>query len=153
MGQLDGVSPSDQKNIRAFALLSDGTARELRYPANYPFARAYAPGPERLRVRPPADGPSTIYLHDQNAILPNVPGREEKMSWSVLDWTPNHYSMRVSVPEDGYLLNLQNYNRYWKARVDGQPETIMPANFSLQAIKISRGEHIVAWSYDPLPFK
>jgi uncharacterized membrane protein YfhO len=57
------------------------------------------------------------------------------------------------VPQDGYLLNLQNYSRYWKASVDGRTETIMPADFAFQAIKLSRGEHVVDWSYDPVPFK
>jgi hypothetical protein len=147
------VPAAEQKNIRAFALLADGTARELQYSPNYPFTRDFGPGPERLRARPVSDGPPTIYLHDPNAVLPNVPGREEKLSWSVLDWTPNHYSVRVTAPADGYLLNLQNYNRYWKARVDGQTETIMPANFALQAIKLGRGEHVIEWSYDPVPFE
>jgi hypothetical protein len=153
MGLLDGVPPEQQKNIRAFGLLSDGTARELQYSAGYPFSRGYGVGPESLRARPAADGPPTFYLHDQAAIVPDVPGREEKMSWSVLDWTPNHYSVHVSVPQDGYVLNLQNFNRYWEARVDGQVEPIMRANFALQAIKISRGEHVIAWSYNPFPFK
>ena len=106
-----------------------------------------------MKARPAADGPPTIYLHDEKAILPDVPGREEKISWSVIDWTPNHYSVRISAPADGYLLNLQNYNRYWNARVDGKTETILPANFALQAIKISRGDHTITWSYDPLPLK
>jgi hypothetical protein len=153
MGLLDGVPPAEQKNIRAFAVVSDGTARELQYSPGYPFTRGYGPGPERLRARPAAAGPPTIYLHDQKAVLPNGPGREEKISWSVLDWAPNGYAVRVSVPEDGYLLNLENYNRYWKASVDGKAEAIMPANFTLQAIKLSRGEHVIAWEYDPLPFK
>lgn len=152
-GLLDGPPPAERKNIRLFALLSDGTARELQYYAGYPFTRGYGPGPQRLKARPAADGPPTIYLHDEKAILANVPGREEKISWSVIDWTPNHYSVRVSAPADGYLVNLQNYNRYWNARVDGKTETILPANFALQAIKISRGDHTITWSYDPLPLK
>jgi uncharacterized membrane protein YfhO len=102
---------------------------------------------------PAADGPPTFYLHDGNAVIAGVPGREEKLSWSVTDWTPNRYAVRVVAPSDGYLLNLDNYNRYWKVRVDGQRQGILRANFTMQAIKLPKGEHIVEWRYDPLPFK
>jgi hypothetical protein len=151
-GLLYGVPPAEQKNVRAFALLADGTARELQYPAGYPFATDYGPGPERLRA-PMADGPPTLYLHNENAIVADIPGREEKLSWSVIEWTPDQYSVRVVAPSDGYLLNLGNYNHYWKAYVDGRRQDILRANFTMQAIKLAKGEHIVEWRYDPLPFK
>jgi hypothetical protein len=151
-GLLVGPPPAERKNIRAFALLSDGTARELQYAARYPFTRGYGPGPELLRAKA-ADGPPTIYLHDRNAVLPNVDGHEEKLSWSVTKWTPNYYAVRVVAPSDGYLLNLGNYNPYWKARVDGQAEGILRANFTMQAIKLAKGEHIVEWRYAPLPLE
>jgi hypothetical protein len=151
-GLLHGVPPAELKNVRAFALLADGTARELRYSAGYPFATDYGPGPEHLRA-PRADGPPTVYLHDESAIVADIPGREEKLSWSVIGWTPDQYSVRVVAPSDGYLLNLGNYNRYWKAYVDGRRQDILRANFTMQAIKLAKGEHIVEWRYDPLPFK
>jgi hypothetical protein len=152
-GLMNGLSKSERKNIRLFALLSDGTARELLYADDYPFTLDYGPGPERLTMRPAAAGPSTMYLHDRAAVFPNVSGRLEQMAWSVVDWTPNHYTIRVSAPSDGYLLNLDNYNKFWTARVDGRPEEIARANFSMQAVKLSKGEHIVEWRYDPLVFK
>lgn len=151
-GLLQGVPPAERKNVRAFALLADGTTRELQYSPGYPFATAFGRGPDRLRT-PAADGPPTFYLHDNDAIISGVPGREEKFSWSIIDWTPNHYKVRVIVPSDGYLLNLDNYNRYWKARVDERPENVLRANFAMQAIKLTKGEHIVEWRYDPLPLK
>jgi hypothetical protein len=151
-GNLVGPPAAERQNIRAFALLSDGTARELQYAQSYPFSRGHGPAPELLKVKP-ADGPPTIYLHDRNAVLPNVDGREEKLSWSVVDWTPNHYAVRVVAPSDGYLLNLDNYSRYWKARVDGNSQDILRANFTMQAIKLAKGEHVVEWRYDPLALK
>jgi hypothetical protein len=147
-GVLAGVQPAEQKNIRAFVALSDGTARELQYSGGYPFTTGYGPGPERLRAAPP-----TIYLHDKNAISPNIPGGEEKLSWSVTKWTPNHYAVQLIAPSDGYLLNLENYNRYWKASVDGQQQGILRANFTMQAIKLAKGEHTVEWRYEPTLFK
>lgn len=147
-GSLAGVPPAEQKDIRAFGILSDGTARELQYSAGYPFSTGYSPGPERLRT-----APSTIYLHDQNAIAPDVPGEEEKLSWSVMEWTPNHYTVRLIAPSDGYLLNLDNYNRYWKAFVDGKRQGILRANFTMQAIKLLKGEHVVEMRYDPVFLK
>jgi hypothetical protein len=151
-GMLDGVPAAERKNIRAFAVLADGTARELRYSAGYPFTRDFAPGPKQLQP-PKSDGPPTFYVHDKNAVLPDVPSREEKLSWSVVEWTPNRYVVRVVAPSDGYLLNLENYNHYWKVRVDGRAEDILRANFTMKAIKLAKGEHIVEWRYDPVPLK
>jgi hypothetical protein len=149
---LDGLPAAERKSVRGFALLADGTARELQYSEGYPFARDDAPGQERLRGGT-ADGPPTIYLHDKNAVASDVPGREEALSWSIVGWTPNHYTARVVAPSDGYLLNLENYSPYWKVRVDGKSQDILRANFTMQAIKLAKGEHIVEWRYDPLRFK
>jgi Bacterial membrane protein YfhO len=151
-GLLDGVPPAERKNIRVFALLGDETARELQYSVGYPFGTSFGPGPQQLQA-PPVDGPPTFYLHDKDAVLPDVPGREEKLSWSVAKWTPNQYTVRVAAPSDGYLLNLENYNRDWKAYVDGKRQRILRANFTMQAIPLTKGEHVVEWRYDPLPFK
>jgi hypothetical protein len=151
-GMLDGVPAADRKGVRAFAGLTDGTVRELQYSANYPFPRDVGPGPKQLQP-PISDGPPTFYVHDPNAVLPGVAGREEKLAWSVVEWTPNRYVVRVAGPSDGYLLNLENYNRNWKARVDGKAEEILRANFTMKAIKLAKGEHIVEWRYDPVPLK
>jgi hypothetical protein len=151
-GLLDGVAPDEQRNIRAFAVLGDGTARELEYPSGYRFGTGYGAGPAGLRATPHA-GPPTIYLHDPRAILPETPAREEKITWRVTDWTPNRYVVHLTAPTDGYLLNLDNFSRYWKARVDGRPVDILRANFALQAIKLAKGAHVIEWSYDPIPFK
>ena len=101
---LDGVTAAERKNVRTFALLADGTAREPQYSAGYPFARDFGLGPERLRPRT-SDGPPTFYVHDKNAVLPNVAGRVRKLSWSVVEWTPNRYVVRVVAPSDGYLIS------------------------------------------------
>jgi hypothetical protein len=148
-GTLTGVPPAERNSIRAFVVLPDGTARELQYSAGYPFTTTgYVPGPQIVRK-----GPPTIYLHDKNAILPNIAAAEEKLSWSVVEWTPNHYVVRVIAPSDGYLLNLDNYNRHWKVRVDGRSVDILRANFTMQAIKLAKGDHLVEWRYDPLALK
>jgi hypothetical protein len=83
----------------------------------------------------------------------DVAGREGKLSWWVVEWTPNRYVVRVVAPSDGYLLNLENYNPYWTVRVDGKPQDILRANFIMKAIKLARGEHVVEWRYDPAHLK
>ena len=150
---LRGVPKTEQQNVRVFALLSDGTARELHYSKGYPFSRGFGPGPGTLREPPAAGGPPTFYVHDPAAVLPNRRGHEEKLSWAVTDWSPNHYSLEVLAPSDGYLLNLENYNRYWRAFVDGKPARIWRANFTMQAIRLNQGDHKVEWRYRPWPFE
>jgi Bacterial membrane protein YfhO len=157
---LSGVPPAEQQNIRAFVVLSDATAHELQYSAGYPFTTGFGPAPESLRTQTgPGPGLESvrtgppIYLHDKSAILPGVPAEQKKLSWSVTTWTPNYYAARVAAPTDGYLLNLENYNPYWKVRVDGQRQNVLRANFTMQAIKLAKGKHLVEWHYDPVLFK
>ena len=95
---LDGVTAAERKNVRTFALLADDRARTAIF-CRLPVCQGLWPRAERLRPRT-SDGPPTFYVHDKNAVLPNVAGRVRKLSWSVVEWTPNRYVVRVVAPSD-----------------------------------------------------
>jgi len=51
----------------------------------------------------------------------------------------------------GTLLRAETYDPRWKARIDGRPVRVMPADFAFQAVAVPEGSHEVEFVYsDPL---
>ena len=48
---------------------------------------------------------------------------------------------------------MDNYDKGWKASVDGKNVPILRANYTFRAIPIEKGKHIVKFLYDPWGFK
>ena len=53
------------------------------------------------------------------------------------------------MPKDGLMMFLDNYDRFWSARVDGVSAPVQRADFTFKSIALSAGEHQVEWSYNP----
>ena len=51
------------------------------------------------------------------------------------------------------LFLADNYDKGWKASVDGKDTSILRANYTFRAIKINEGKHVVRFWYDPRSFK
>jgi hypothetical protein len=49
----------------------------------------------------------------------------------------------------GWLVLSDTYAPGWSAEVDGRPERIFPADVAFRLVPLSRGEHEVAFRYDP----
>jgi hypothetical protein len=47
----------------------------------------------------------------------------------------------------------EKYFRGWRASVDGKKAEIHPVNHVLSGVYLEKGRHVVAFVYDPLPFK
>ncbi len=151
--------PPDQRiGIRAFALMHDGTARELAYPATgFPFSHDGRPANNPLPTLDEAKRRAiqSFYIHDEAAtnglvgaghLLKDVPV-------TILKFTPNTVRVRVSAPLDSFMVSNDNYDRFWIATVDGSRVPIYPANYTYKAIRLPAREHIVEWNYDPWPVK
>jgi hypothetical protein len=150
--------PPDQRvGIRVFALMHDGSARELAYAAGYPFSRdggpANNPLPTLEQIRQRAV--ESFYVHDQNAnagltgkgqLLKDVPV-------TILSFSPNTVRVRVNAPSDLFMVSNDNYDRFWTATVDGSPVPIYRANYTYKAVRLPAGEHVVDWHYNPWPVK
>jgi hypothetical protein len=48
----------------------------------------------------------------------------------------------------GYLLRAETYDPHWRARVDGRPSPVLPADFAFQAVAVPAGSHEVEFSYE-----
>lgn len=66
---------------------------------------------------------------------------------------PNRMSLDADMPVDGYLVRLENFDKGWKATVDGLPAKIYRANYAFQAIRIAAGKHRVVFEFKSIyPF-
>jgi hypothetical protein len=66
-------------------------------------------------------------------------------------WTEreaDRYTLRVSTDKPALLVISENYYPAWKASVDGQPITILRANYTFRAIPVPAGEHEVRLFYE-----
>jgi hypothetical protein len=64
----------------------------------------------------------------------------------------NRVIVRVGLPADGYLALLDTYDTNWKVDVDGEAAPLMRANGLFRAVHLTRGTHIVTFTYRPRPF-
>ncbi len=54
------------------------------------------------------------------------------------------------VSPGGYLFRSETFDRRWRARIDGIPARVLPADFSFQAVPVPAGRHRVEFTYsDP----
>ena len=154
-----GLPPAERLGVRVFALLADGSARELSYSAGFPFPRAGGPSPNPLpsmeEVRRNTQNRPAVYVHDQAAIK-GIGGEGhavEDVPVSILRFSPNVVTVRVTTASDLFMISNDNYDRFWSATVDGAPVPVYRANYTYKAIRLPAGEHVVEWRYNPWPVK
>lgn len=144
------VPRKDRVGVRAFAIMADHTARELRYSEGYPFSTTG--GLVTSNREQPAAGP--VYLHDE-MLTRNGPKEPKKIEapWEVKDFTLNRVKVKVTMPQDGLMMFLDNYHPYWRARLDGKEISIYRANFTFKLVQVPAGVHEIEWVFDPYPVK
>jgi hypothetical protein len=133
------------------------TGRMTEYPALRFYSSASFVPFDRIKeidqISPP-DVRTTFYIHNESA-LAGVTGTARKLDveWSLTAFTPNRVHATVDMPEPGFVLFLDNFDRFWKARINGEPATVYPANFTFKALKLPAGKSSIAFEYDPYPIK
>ncbi|MEW6096398.1 MAG: YfhO family protein [bacterium] len=61
--------------------------------------------------------------------------------------------IRCRMKDDGFLVLSDTYYPGWQVYVDGSKEKIFCANYTLRAVYLTEGEHLVEFRYSPLSFK
>lgn len=79
-----------------------------------------------------------------------------KNTYAVLDSASDHLTIKANLATPAILLITDNYSRGWRVRslspsFQFQYE-IMPANYTLMAIPLAAGDHLLRVEYRPLPF-
>lgn len=147
--ELPGDAVKRAESVRVFASTDDGRAAELRYPKDYSFSTAAGKAVARKPEAAPAKGP-TFYVHHAALVRPGVEGKRlYEAKWEVQDFTFNRVKVKVELSEPAYMVYLDNYDRYWRAYVNGARTKIERANFAFKTVYLPAGTSVVEWVYNP----
>ncbi|MCB0196790.1 MAG: YfhO family protein, partial [Anaerolineae bacterium] len=96
-------------------------------------------------------GQTVVLETDGGAPAPataSTPSRAE-----IIHENPLEVEIEVEAAADGYLVLLDTIYPGWVATVDGQQQSIYPANYISRAVFVPQGRHIVQFRYHPLTFR
>ena len=69
------------------------------------------------------------------------------------DISTDHAELRVQTDRPAILLFNDSFDAGWKAKVNGQPQRVMIANYNFMAIPIPAGDSNVVLKYKPFAFQ
>jgi hypothetical protein len=102
---------------------------------------------------------SSILLEDESALahLANMArgsspakGRDEV---KIVEYEANRVVIETAANQAGFLFLSDVYYPGWRARVDGQEETVYRADYLFRAVLVPPGQHVVEFTFDPVAFK
>jgi hypothetical protein len=70
----------------------------------------------------------------------------------VLTYGADHIALRVAADGPAFLVAVNSYSPYWKARVDGREVPMRPAYHAFWGLEVPAGQHRIEWTYEP-PYK
>jgi hypothetical protein len=73
-----------------------------------------------------------------------------RFSYSLEAGAYNDFSFSFGVPDDGWLVARQLWDRCWKVEIDGRPVDPLRADFAGMAVPVTRGTHRLAMEFRPL---
>ena len=94
-----------------------------------------------------------FYIHDEAFESEGGIPSQINGTYDLQKYTFNEIEMRTDTDRDGYLYFLDNFDRFWRAYVNGKNTEIYRANFAFKAIRLQRGENMVRWVYSPYPVR
>ena len=71
----------------------------------------------------------------------------------ILKYEPSYVEIEAHIDAPGFLVLSDTYYPGWKAHVDGKLSRIYRADYTLRAVYLEPGKHIVKFIYDPFSFK
>ncbi|OGO45735.1 MAG: hypothetical protein A2W37_01050, partial [Chloroflexi bacterium RBG_16_63_12] len=67
--------------------------------------------------------------------------------------SPNAVTIPVSLRQSGWVVLSDTYYPGWFVFVDGQPATLLHADYAFRAVAVEAGDHVVEFRYEPRPFQ
>jgi hypothetical protein len=74
-------------------------------------------------------------------------GAAERISAQAIRYSPNHLTLKISCPEDGWLLLTDRWAAGWRATVNGQPAEVFGGDFIFRAVRVRAGENDIQFDY------
>jgi hypothetical protein len=73
----------------------------------------------------------------------------EQAAVRVVYYGSNAQEIHVTSPDEGYLVLSDPFYPGWRAEVDGEPATILRANYAFRAVPVPAGTHSVTMTFQP----
>jgi hypothetical protein len=67
----------------------------------------------------------------------------------VIGYGPDRLVTRVSAMQNAFLVIANNWNKYWRCRVDGVIRECLRVNHTQIGVVVEAGEHVVTLTYEP----
>jgi hypothetical protein len=67
----------------------------------------------------------------------------------ITSYMPKKVSIRAKATASSVLLLNDKFDPNWKVFVDGKPDTVLRCNYLMRGVKLSPGEHLVQFSFQP----
>jgi len=102
---------------------------------------------------------SSILLEDESALArlgsiaggsPPAEGRDEV---KIVEYDAHRVVIEMTSTQAGFLFLSDAHYPGWRARLDGQEETVYRADYLFRAVLVPPGQHIVEFTFDPVAFK
>jgi hypothetical protein len=81
--------------------------------------------------------------------FPALPGNSDDSTVTIRRFRRNSYSVELRAPRPGLIYCSESYFPGWRARVNGRPAEILPANYAFRAIPVPAGPVLVEVFYWP----
>ena len=78
-----------------------------------------------------------------------LPPREVQGQATATCLRSSYQRFEVKVDQACYLINSDNYDRNWRARIDGREVPIFRANCNMRGVRVPGGQHVVEFRYAP----
>jgi hypothetical protein len=102
---------------------------------------------------------SSILLENESALarLENMAREsspvERRDEVKIIEYDANRVLIETTSSQAGFLFLSDAYYPGWRARLDGQEETVYRADYLFRAVLVPPGQHSVEFTFDPVAFK
>ncbi|HTO92976.1 MAG TPA: YfhO family protein, partial [Bacteroidota bacterium] len=98
------------------------------------------------------DHRTTVLLEERPPVTPVLPPEGGAPVVQIAAYGDNRIEIDAATPTDGILVLSEMYYPGWRATVDGVPEKILRADYTLRALALRSGSHRVVFDFTPQPF-
>ena len=72
---------------------------------------------------------------------------------TILSYEANRISLQAEVQDEGFLVLSDNWFPGWTVTVDREPNRVYRTDYTFRGVFLTRGDHIVEFTYDPVSLK
>jgi hypothetical protein len=125
--------------------------RALPYARLHPFAQALSEREVRQNLDQPDRDPRVALLSGPGA--PSFQGPAQVIPFAARRINGNRLVLEGETPLPGLLVVCEQFDPAWRARVDGRPAAIFPADHLFVGVPIPTGARRVELTYEPASYR